>query len=147
MYDVVLLKMTGCHYCDKFSPIYNKASSLNNNNKINFEEFDMENPEEKAIFEEKYNDIAKKEIEGYPTVFLKDDKNIKEIETVIDDNIAISAKKFLNNVKNTLGVECKADDEYKILTEKYDKLFDDFTKIKYKYNKYKIKYLNKKNKK
>ena len=124
MYNVILLKMEDCHYCDQFYPIFEKSIELNKNKNIHFEHYNIEDNE---LLIEKHPDIAKEKVDGYPTVLVKIGDEIKRIETVFDDDIEKASKNFLKNVNSVIN---ETEDYYKK-----------------KYKKYKKKYIQEKNKK
>lgn len=110
MYNVVLLSMNGCHYCDDFHNIYNVNKSMKS---VNFEEFYIDDNELKN----KYPMIDVEKIDGFPTVLLVNKNKMYNINTEFDKNIEVASKKFLDNVKSMI---CHI--KYKSYKRKYKKL-------------------------
>ena len=141
MYNVILLKMTDCHYCDKFFPIYKRAEELNKNEDIIFENYDMMEGGTEEMVRSKYPEIITQDIKGYPTVLIRTDDKLKEVNTVFDKDIEEGAKNFLDNITSMIQ---SSNEDYK---EKYQKIYKKYLKCRDKYKKYKKKYINGKNKK
>ena len=141
MYNIILLKMTDCHFCEEFYPIYRKAEELNKNKDMVFEEHDVMEGGSEEILKQRYPEISQQDIQGYPTVLIKFDDKMRQVDTVFDKDIENGARKFLHNITSMIQ---SSSDDYK---EKYERIYKKYLKCREKYKKYKKKYINGKNKK
>ena len=168
---IILIRAEWCGHCKNFEPIYKKAEEIYKNAQngsktkktngeetnreeiieflkeydIKFENYDHSDESVKNIYMINHGE-NKNQIEGYPTIFVKIEKNgINEYKTInhtFDDSTQKkdAETRFLENIMNVIKTQ-KSDN--KILYIQQGGNNDEIYKIKYQ--KYKSKYLKLKN--
>ena len=145
---VILAKASWCHYCTKFSPIFEaaekniKSESYFKNKDITFETYDLAEEQGKKNIFAKYPE-AQLFIQGYPTVCVKTTVNGKDRmfqvdHTAIDVNKNMKEDKLLHDAAKRFNKNIIS----KLMSNEQN---GGDTYIK-KYLKYKHKYLSLKNK-
>lgn len=157
--DILLIKTGWCGFCKNFEPIFNntngflkKDKKLKKNN-FNMKSFDFADEKVKEKFENEYGKISQY-IDGYPTVFLRQESKNNVKYTTIDtahenhdikkddERLNNATQKFIENIKNSYSsLETQKGGNYECMLEK--SLENQLSEIHYKkkYEIYKNKYL------